>query len=146
MAHAGGRPSGYNEEIAEEICDAVSDTPKMLEDLCDEHDHWPSAKTIYKWRRKYAEFGQMYTRAKQDQIEALVSRAFVIARDRSNDFVADSEGKLHANTPRVQGMRSEIDMIKWLASKLAPKIYGERKENNIGAEGQSLLQNIIDKL
>jgi hypothetical protein len=141
-----GRPSSYNEEIAQEICDAVADSPMMLEDLCDMHDHWPSAHTIYKWRRRNLDFAQRYAIAKQNQIEVLVSHAFRIARDRSNDFVEDSKGNLHANTPRVQGMRSEIDTIKWLAGKLAPKLYGERIEKNVGEDGKSLLSAIIDKL
>jgi len=139
-----GAPTTYNLEIAEEICDAVADTTMMLEDLCEKYDHWPAAFTIYRWRRRHPEFGAMYAIAKQHQIEVLVSSIFKIARDRSKDYVIDSEGKMHFNGVYGAMARAEIDAIKWLSAKLAPKIYGERKE--LTPEQESFMQKFIDKL
>jgi hypothetical protein len=141
-----GRPTEYSTEIAQEICDFVADTPMMLEDLCDQHPHWPCAQTVYKWRRRHPEFEEIYAIAKRCQIEVLVSHAFRIARDRTSDFVEDNKGNLHANTPRIQGIRSEVDTIKWLAGKLAPKLYGDKITKEVGPESQTLLQGVIDKL
>lgn len=138
--------STYTEELADEICEAVSTSPKMLEDLCEENKHWPYAKTIYKWRLKYPDFGQKYAIAKQEQIEPLVSTILNKARDKSQDFYIDSEGKSQANTPHLGRLRLEIDAIKWFASKLAPKLYGDRSETNHGVTEGSLMQKLIDKL
>jgi hypothetical protein len=40
-------PVRYSEELAQEICEVVSVSPKLLEELCEEHSHWPTAKAIY---------------------------------------------------------------------------------------------------
>jgi len=122
-----GRPSTYTEELAEDICLQVSTTPKMLEDLCEENEHWPSANCIYEWRIKYPDFGERYTRAKQCQIEPLVSQILLLARNEAKDFIENDDGSLIPNTPAMTRRRLEIDAIKWFAAKLAPKIYGERK-------------------
>lgn len=121
-----GRRSTFNFELAEEICLKVSTSPRMLEQLCKEHPHWPIANTIYEWRIKYPLFGEMYTRAKQAQIEPLVNHIFVLLREKSDDYYEDREGKRCIDHAHLNKLRIEIDAIKWLAAKLAPKLYGER--------------------
>jgi hypothetical protein len=141
-----GRPSDYNEEIAEEICDTISCTPKMVETLCEENPHWPSARAIYRWRKKNEKFRLDYALAKQQQIESLVSNIFVLVRDQSEDFYYDSKGEKQPHTPRISRMRMEVGSIKWLAGKLAPKIYGDKLEKVADDESKALMCKIIDKL
>ncbi len=138
------RPSTYNDDIAHEICTAIANTPKMLEEICAENSDFPTAKCIYEWRLRYPKFGEMFARAKQEQIEPLVNTVITKARDARNDFYSDGEGKTCVNHAAIQRLRIELDNIKWYASKLAPKLYGIQKIE-IGAE-QSLLEKIVDKL
>lgn len=122
----------YTEEIGAEICEAVATSTLGIEALCKENPHWPNHKLIRKWR--YNEslaplFGSHYARAKQAQIDLMVERIFVITKDKKAGYLVDKDGNTYADQTYLTKMRCEIDAIKWLASKLAPKIYGDRKED-----------------
>lgn len=118
------------QELALEICEVVSSTPDMLEELCEQNPHWPSARFIYQWRIKDPSFGQMYAQAKAAQIEVLVSRIFTLARNKKGEYLTDAEGKTYADGVAMNNKRLEIDAIKWLSAKLAPKLYGDYRQND----------------
>lgn len=140
-----GRPTEYNDDIANQICDIVSNTPKMLEEICDENPHLPDAVTVYRWRIRHPEFGQKYAIAKQCQIEPLVSTILFKARQKHRDLV-DLGDKISVNTAAIKRLQIEVDAIKWFAAKLAPKLYGDKKESDTGEKTASLIQAVIDKL
>lgn len=127
------------EELALEICRLVSTTPDMLEEICDKNPHIPKANLIYEWRIKYPFFGEMFTRAKQCQIEVLVSRIFMLARSNKGEYIDDDKGVPRPDGVIMNNKRLEIDSIKWLAAKLAPKIYGEAKSDK-GNEADAISQ------
>lgn len=116
----------FTDKLAAEICEVVSTSPKMLEELCNERKHWPTAKCVYEWRIKIPSFGEAYARAKMAQIDALVNHIFVLLRDTSNDYYINDEGKKRINHAHINKLKIEVDAIKWLASKLVPRLYGER--------------------
>lgn len=143
-----GRPTDYTPELAEEICKAISCDSKGLRRLCQEHEHWPARANIYKWLRKYPEFRDQYTQAKEHQIEALVDEILEIADDTSHDTIikVDNDGNERevCNSEWINRSRLRIEARKWFACKLAPKIYGDKHE--VAEKTVSLLQNVIDKL
>jgi len=141
-----GRHSEYNDEIGVEICRVVSNSTKMLEDLCDEHENWPSANAIYEWRIRHPHFGEMYAKAKQCQIEPLVSSILTKVRDHSKDYYEPEPGKKAVNTAHTARLKMEVDAIKWLAGKLSPRLYGEKLEKAPDTDTKTLLQHLIDKL
>lgn len=118
--------STFNQALADEICQVISTSPKMLEELCAERPHWPCYQTVYEWRIKYSSFGDAYARAKHTQIDALVNHIFVLLRDKSQDYYINDEGKTRINHAYINKLKIEVDAIKWLASKLMPKLYGDR--------------------
>lgn len=120
-----GRPSIYTEKLGDEICEVVSTSNDMLETLCNERKHWPTAPHVYKWRRRMPKFGLRYAIAKQEQVDALVSNSVSKVRNKDNDFYYDSDGKKAINSAAMQRLRIEVDLIKWYAAKVAPKIYGD---------------------
>lgn len=125
------KPVSMTPELQEEICLAVSTSPYMLEELCEENQHWPSARIIYRERIINESFGKRYAIAKQAQIEVLVSRIFMLARKKDkDDYLKDKDGIPFPDGIAVWNKRHEIDSIKWLAAKLAPKIYGMQKDND----------------
>lgn len=126
-----GSPSTYTREIAEDICMTMSTSEYGLRRLCAERPHWPSRKCILEWRIKIKEFGDLYTKAKQDQVENLVDDILDIADDTSRDLVENENGKMVCNSEFVNRSRLRIDTRKWLAAKLAPRIYGEKIQNEI---------------
>jgi len=120
----------YTEELGDDICLAVAVSPYMLEELCNQKPHWPCAQTIYEWRIKIPSFGEKYARAKQAQIEVLVERIFLLSRSKKDDYLEDKDGVKFADNVAICNKRHEIDSIKWLASKLAPKLYGDKKQTD----------------
>lgn len=118
----------YSEELANEICDAISTTNKSVKKLCKLNKHWPSHETIFRWRRLNGHFCDQYTRAKQCQIETLVDDIIEIADDATNDYIENEEGKMVANSEHIGRSRLRIDTRKWLAGKLMPKLYADRNQ------------------
>ena len=125
-----GRPTRYTSALAEEICNAIACTSAGLKKLCNDNKHWPERRNIYHWLKKHEEFRLQYAHAKTCQIETLIDEILDIADDTSNDTIIkiDSEGneKVICNSEWINRSRLRIDSRKWLASKLAPKIYGDR--------------------
>lgn len=143
------KPVEYSDELADEICEAIGTDSKGIQALCNENPHWPTRKTIMKWIIKHPHFGDKYTKAKVHQVEAIVDEILDIADDTSRDTIIkkNKDGSEYevCNTEWINRSRLRVDTRKWLASKLAPKIYGEKIQNS-SPESQSLLQNLIDKL
>ncbi len=116
----------YNQEIADEICLKISTSSSGLSRLCEENPKWPCRQAIFEWRIKVKEFGDKYADAKRQQIENFVDEIIDIADDSDNDKFADGK----CNAEFINRSRLRIDTRKWIAAKLAPKIYGERTETN----------------
>lgn len=121
-----GRPTDYNDEIAKEICRTLATSTDGITKLCNTIDHWPAKKTIYEWTYNNEDFRNRYARAKAFQVEWLVEAALEIAFDGSNDTYIDDKGKNKCDHEWVQRSRLKVDTIKWIASKLAPKLYGDK--------------------
>ena len=109
-----GRPTDYSAELAHEICCRIGEG-KSLTSICKARG-MPSYRTVMRWRSDDDVFRQMYAGARQDgadtyadQICGLIERV--------------EKGKLDPNAGRVC-----IDGLKWIASKLKPRAYGDRLE------------------
>jgi hypothetical protein len=124
-----GRPTDYTPELAEQICDAIATNAMGLTRLSKKYDWFPDKDTIFQWRRKHKDFADRYAKAKQDQVEALVDEIIEISDDSSQDVLINDNGNVVANTEFIQRSRLRIDTRKWLASKLVPKLYGDRVQH-----------------
>lgn len=121
-----GRPSDYSEEIADLICDAIADG-KSLIDIC-ASDSMPSARTVYRWLadESRAEFCHRYARAREAQADKLAAEILQISDYGINDTQIDDEGRVIVDHDVIARSRLRVDSRKWLASKLAPKKYGDK--------------------
>jgi|SRR6185503_4039445 len=117
----------YNEEIAQEICDCIATSSFGIRKLAKKNPHWPSVAHIFRWLHNNALFREQYMRAKQSQIESFIDDVIDIADDASNDWMENENGTIVANHDHINRARLRIDTRKWIASKLAPKIYGDAK-------------------
>ena len=70
----------------------------------------PHYSTTMEWRAEDAEFADKYARAREDQADY-----------HAEEIVDIADAATDANIARLQ-----IDARKWKASKLKPKVYGER--------------------
>ena len=150
--NAGGPPLTYTKELGDEICLKVATSNYGLSRLCKENIHWPHRQCIFEWRIKIKEFGDNYTKAKQEQIETLIDDCLDIADNTDNDTIIrqDKDGNDYevCNSEYINRSRVRIDTRKWLASKLAPKIYGDKQEDkdNNKDEFKTSLREIKEEL
>jgi hypothetical protein len=104
-----GRPTSYNEEIAEVILDKLAEgTP--LKKICDE-DGMPCYMSVLRWQRKFPEFSDLVARAKIDGTHALADECLEIADEKTAD-PADR--------------RVRIDTRLRLIGKWNSRVYGDK--------------------
>ena len=109
MSNSVGRPTGYNDEIAEKILDLVIDG-QPIRFICSQVD-MPSVATVMRWLADYPEFAKQYAQAKEMYAHCIFDEIL---------HIADS-----CDPTEVQKAKLMIDARKYIASRLAPKKYGE---------------------
>lgn len=124
-----GSPTIYNEKLANRICEIIANSPLGLPKLCKLHNWMPNPDTIWKWRYRHQEFADKYNNAKARQAELMVEDILNIADDGLNDTYIDEDGNVRVHADVIARSRLRVDTRKWYASKLAPKIYGDKQEH-----------------
>lgn len=121
-----GRPSKYTPVLAERICSLIAQG-KSLRKVCEMKDV-PTRETVLKWLAsgKYPELSDQYARACATRAEGYAEEVVEIADTESDAAIA----------------RVKIDARKWVASKLLPKVYGERQ--TVAHEGRVEVAATID--
>jgi hypothetical protein len=121
-----GRPTKYDEKLADKICEMIATSNKSLASIC-QAEGMPSRTTIYNWLKDNQLFLNKYTRAKEDQADFLAEEMIKIADEEMKTEV-ETEGEYLTVTRQdnVQRSRLMIETRKWLAMKLKPKKYGEK--------------------
>lgn len=105
----------WTDDIESEILNEIMSGRSVLEICGPDRDGWvPSETTFYKHLLEDADFAEKYTRARNVQAHHEVDE---IKR------IADA-----ATAANFQVARLQVDARKWRASKLAPKIYGDKIE------------------
>lgn len=123
----GGRPSLFTQALADEFCSRIADG-KSMRRVCLDED-MPSKVTIFSWFTTHEEFLNQYTRAKEASADAHA--------DDIQDIAADVlKGNIDPQAARVAG-----DLLKWTASKLKPKKYGDKLD--LTSDGKQMPAPII---
>ena len=120
-----GRPSGYNETIAAEIAERLTNGEPMKKICKDEH--MPHYTTVLKWQRAHPEFSDLTARAKAEGTHALADECLDIADDKTID---------------PQHKRFMIDTRIRLIGKWNSKAYGEKVE--MATTGQIAVSHTLD--
>lgn len=94
-------------EIYDRICTGIAEG-KSLRDL--NAEGLPHPDTICVWLSEDSAFSEQYARA----------------RERQADFYADEIVWISDTETDAAKARNRIDARKWKASKLAPKVYGDK--------------------
>ena len=105
-----GRPTNYTKEKAQTICEMI-ENGMTLQAICELPD-MPTISSIYNWQDEHPEFFESYARA----------------RVRKADTLADMVLSEAFNSHDAQIGRLRVDALKWMASKLSPKRYGDKIE------------------
>ncbi|MFM5099366.1 terminase [Aeromonas veronii] len=120
-----GRRSAFTNELGEAICSAIADGVSLRAVLA--RPGMPSKSMVMRWLadERYIEFRDQYACAREDLADKLADEILQIADDGSNDTFLDANGSVKVNHDVIARARLQIDARKWLASKLAPKKYGD---------------------
>ena len=106
-----GRPSSYSQELADEICSRLAHG-ETLRTIIASSPHLPDRSTIYRWNADNENFRNQYTKARAEQA------------DYYAELIVDESYSSHdAAIGRLR-----VDALKWAASKMAPKKYGDKIE------------------
>ena len=129
--------SRFTKVMADAICEQIMQG-KSLRRICTA-PNMPAASTVYKWLNAHAAFVEQYARAKEVQADVLAEQIIDIADDGSNDTYTDDDGNERTNQDVIARSRLRVDARKWYASKLAPKKYGDKLQQEVsGLDGAPL--------
>jgi hypothetical protein len=134
-----GRPTKYDESIADEICEMIATTTAGLNAIC-KMGRFPAPSTIYLWLTKHKEFSEKYTYARERQADLMGEQILSISDDTSRDTVVTDSGE-HADSEWISRSRLRVDARKWLMSKLHPKKYGDKID--LTSKGEALTIKVV---
>ena len=98
----------------------------------------PAQSTVFKWLNEQKEFSEQYARAREAQADLMADEILEIADETERDTIQTDSGE-KANTEWISRSRLRVDARKWLASKMAPKKYGDKVTAEVtGADGGPL--------
>lgn len=123
------------ENILKDIFDKIEDGKSLRKAL----KEMPlSSKTFYEWIESDKEKVKQYARATELRADALVDEMIDIADDSSLDIdeyeIAEGVTATRTNHEVIQRSRLRYDARKWLATKLNPKKYGEKIQQELSGE------------
>lgn len=117
-----GRPSIFTPELAAAICARIAEGDS-IRTVC-QNVGMPATSTVFRWLE--------------------------IADDATNDWMerkgAGQSPGYELNGEHVQRSRLRVDARKWLASKLAPKKYGERLDLNHSGAVRLTHEQLLEEL
>ena len=136
------RPSIYSLDLIDRICERLAGGESLVA-IC-EDDEMPARSTVFKWLDENKEFSDRYVRAREAQADLLAEEIIKISDDGLNDTYEIEPGVRGVNHDVIARSRLRVDARKWMASKLAPKKYGDKVTNeHVGANGGDIVTRIV---
>ena len=102
-------------------------------------DGLPSYSWAKNQLRQNAALRSAYSQAQEDRADTLAEELIELA---DQAMPAGLDGP--AASAWVQQLRLKVDVRKWAASKLRPRVYGERIDVAVRGEGISILRALAD--
>lgn len=137
----------FSKEVFDKICERIAGG-ESLREIC-EAGEMPSKTAVLNWLDDDDGSGlvDQYARAREAQAEHYASEIIEIADDARNDWMErngeDDEG-YELNGEHIQRSKLRIDARKWVASKLAPKKYGDTSKLEVTGEGGAPLIPVLN--
>jgi len=102
----------YSDELAERICEQLADG-QSLRAIC-AADGMPDRTTVMRWQASNPEFATKCARAREAQADHLF------------EGMAEIESGVLSGAVDAQAARVVLSSQQWRASKLRPKVYGDK--------------------
>lgn len=140
-----GRPSKYNEEIAEKICEQIA-LGRSLVAICRDDGGVPNYSTVMRWLKEHDQFRESYERAREDQADFLADEIIELADTcrEGQKRTQKADGSIEiVMGDMVERTRLQIEARKWTAMKLKPKKYGDRQQIEHSSDAENPVQVVI---
>ena len=138
-----GRPSKYNEEVSQVICDLTAVTPRSLDYICEQNPELPHVSTIRLWMVRIPEFSEKYLVAKKAQANLLIDETLELAAQRS--MYVDGDGNQKVDPGSVAANKLQINNSHWHASRMMPWLYGDKQQiETLTTDNETLKKEIAD--
>lgn len=141
-----GRPSSFTQEKADIICERIAGG-ESLRSICQD-EGMPSFSAVMRWLgdESNSTFRNQYARAREAQADFMTEDILSIADEEctmvraekhsSRDDDGNGNTEVIFDATAVARNRLRVDARKWLASKLAPKKYGDKVQQEVtGPDG-----------
>lgn len=109
-----GRPNSYSDEIGTRICERIADG-ESIRRIC-EDEEFPHRNTVRRWLVDVPAFSAKCARAWDEQADTFTEKQTELAE------------KVIAGEVDPHAAKVAVSTWQWLASKRAPKRYGDRLE------------------
>lgn len=130
----------YPQSTRDEICKRIA-LGESLSAIC-RCDDMPSKPTVLDWLFDEPEFSTQYARAREKQAEHYLDEIIAISDESSQDRIANEDGTERTDSEAIQRSKLKVDTRKWVMSKLAPRKYGDKIQQEIvGANGGAIQVN-----
>ena len=133
--------SEYQQELGDKICSIVATHTESLEDLVKMYE-LPPVRTIYDWLYRNDAFSHNYAKAKQIQAQRMIEELDKIAKEKS--YYVDADGNQRVDPGFTASQRLIADTRKFIASKLVPKVYGDKQtiEQTVTVKHEDALKDL----
>jgi hypothetical protein len=138
-----GRPSTYNPQTAQIICDRIAGGETMVN--ISKTPGIPTPQTVHQWRRKYPEFAKDYATARADQMETWADEIVSISDDSALDTMDGPKGGQVSNNANVQRDRLRVDTRKFLMAKINPLFADKVAHDHSGTIEQTVVVQLSDR-
>lgn len=127
---------GWKQKDWDELLKRFADG-ELLVDICAENTS-PARASLYHKIRTDEEFRKAYELAREMHVDARAEKTQKIADDSSKDFTIDEDGKKVFHSVPVSRDALRIKTAQWLLSKLEPKKYGDKVQQEISGDLTSM--------
>jgi len=130
-----GRPTDYTSEIAREICRKLADG-MGLRQICTDPE-FPSEATVRAWALDDVHgFSAQYARSREIGYAGLADEILNIADTPvvGSRSVSKATGLEITEGDMIEHRRLQVDVRKWMLSKMLPKVYGDKIQTEHSGE------------
>lgn len=118
-----GRPSVYSDRLVDDICLRIANG-ESLRSIC-QAETYPDRATVLRWLWEKPDFATKYAHAREAQADFM------------DDKILETADRCTSETAAAD--RVKIAAYQWRASKLKPKVYGDK----VGLEASGSLSVTI---
>lgn len=141
---ATGRPTTYTPELAKFVCDMISTHTCGIKKLTAMYEDFPHSSTIFAWMKYFPAFSSQYFDAKCIQA-SLLADSLLDLPDEIETY-EDEKGVERIDAGMLGKARLRYQINVWHASKLAPKIYGDKlqTEHSVSDSTKEVVKRVAD--